>query len=32
MREQLGRMERRLNQLTEDVGELEDGRHRAPVD
>jgi hypothetical protein len=32
MREQLARMERRLNQLSEDVGELDDDRRRARVD
>ena len=33
MREQLSRMERRLNQLTEDVAELDGSQqHRSPVD
>jgi hypothetical protein len=32
MREQLGRMERRLNQLSEDVRDMEDERRRAPVE
>jgi hypothetical protein len=32
LREQLSRIERRLNQLSEDVAETEDERRRAPVD
>lgn len=32
MREQLARMERRLNQLSEDVEDMEDVRRRGPVD